>query len=195
MRFSSRVLRACGRIVLVLAIAIPMMVAAPAWAECRQSFDIAADEIAGLPHQHTKRFAEAGLGIQFGYYVPNGGRYLSYIRFDMGYPSIDDALAEASLDQVRRDIRTVSSLNGVTLEGPGSLEPFVAGSVRLTNEIFLGRKGDAIAVEFLGFGHDGNCLHEVRFTAFVSPDASAIDEARTMYREVLQQLAPYIAAD
>jgi len=178
-----------------LAIAASLLLPLAAWAECSQSFDIAADEIAGLPHQQTERFAQAGMGVQFRYFLPNGERNLSYIRFDMGYPLVDDALAEAVLGQVRQNIKTVANLNGVTLEGPATLEPYAAGPVNFTNDIFLGHKDDRVVVEFLGIGHDRNCLHEVRFTTVVLPEVGALDHARALYRDVLDALAPYVVDD
>ncbi|MDA0218144.1 MAG: hypothetical protein O3B22_00930 [Proteobacteria bacterium] len=164
-------------------------------AECRQSFDLGLTEIAGIPHQRTIRFDDPGLGVQFRFFAPGAAGNLSYIRFDMGHATVDAEIEAASREQIWQNIKIVADLNGVAIQGPARLDPYPAGDVVITNDIFLGWSDDAVAVEFLGLGHDRNCLHEIRFTIVVPPQADEIDAARSLYREILRTLAPYIETD
>jgi hypothetical protein len=68
----------------------------------------------------------------------------------------------------------------------------LAGDIEMLGVIYVGLKGAGAVTEFVGLGHDGQCIHKVRYTHESAMDVAAVDAARAQYNAVMEALAPHI---
>jgi hypothetical protein len=163
-----------------------------AFAACVPQEDLGLDAVAGIPHQEVVRHEQAGLGIQDRFFDDNGRRNLSYIRFDFGHERIDDAIEGDHFRGAMSDMDMAARMNGGDLGEAILLDPAMAGSVEFDNVMFASSYGRMVVLEFLGQGHDGSCIHKIRYSEVVPMDLAAVDEAHQPFLTILEELTPFI---
>lgn len=171
-----------------------ILFAAPAvaFAECSQDYEIDTADLAGIPYQETIRFPEPGAGVQYRFYDPDGSRNVSYYRYDGGLDAITNDIAIAEIQSVHRVVLQVSEMNGLEIASMEQMDSFMAGDIEMLGVIYVGLKGAGAVTEFVGLGHDGQCIHKVRYTHESAMDVAAVDAARAQYNAVMEALAPHI---
>ncbi|MBT6202878.1 MAG: hypothetical protein P8Q36_02940 [Alphaproteobacteria bacterium] len=163
-----------------------------AFAECSQDYEIDTADLAGIPHQETNRFAEPGYGVQYRFYDPDGSRNVSYYRYDNGLRAIDNEIAAAEIQGVHATVLQVAPMNGVDIVSVEQLDSFMAGDIEMLGVIYVGTRGTGSVTEFVGLGHDGQCIHKVRYPHETVTDDTQADAARAQYEAVMEDLTPHI---
>jgi hypothetical protein len=165
---------------------------AVAFAECSQDYEIATPDLAGIAYQETVRFPNPGAGVQYRFYDPDGRRNVSYYRYDGGLDAISNENAAAEIQSVHGVLQQVTQMNGLEIVNMEQMEPFMAGDIEMLGIIYVGIKGTGAVTEFVGLGHDGQCIHKVRYTHESAMDVAQVDAARAQYNAVMEAPAPHI---
>ena len=171
-----------------------VLIVAPAiaFAECNQDFEIDAPDLAGIPYQETVRFPNSGAGVQYRFYDADGQRNVSYYRYDGDHDAISNEIAAAEIQSVHAVVQQVTQMNGLEIVNMEQMESFMAGDIEMLGIIYVGIKGTGAVTEFVGLGHDGQCIHKVRYTHESAMEIAEIDPARAQYNAVMEALAPHI---
>jgi hypothetical protein len=190
-RFVGKALRVV-RFVWIIGLAIISAFAIPQQAYAKEpcsSLPTPPESLGGMRIETFNKFDDERLGIGLTYASPS--ERLSIFKFDQGYTGIDDAIAKEMTIRTLKDIRNAAERYGATTVKIHQLGWAAFAETKLIHFfIYVGNLGK-VDLEFMGAGHDGNCMIKIRYSHF--NDAN-LAKAKESYAEHVRLLENYILA-
>ena len=122
------------------------------------------ESLGGMRIETFNKFDDERLGIGLTYASPS--ERLSIFKFDQGYTGIDDAIAKEMTIRALKDIRNAAERYGATTVKMHQLGWAAFAETKLIHFFIYVSNLGKVDLEFMGAGHDGNCMIKIRYSHF-----------------------------